>query len=162
MKHVLALMFLTTAGCAEITRGDPLPEVVDAADTKADTVDEVRDTTPTDGDVSEDTAIDVEEDIPEVIVDPLSYADDGVHALLMANCTSSGCHGSGAGGYTLSGTVGADYDATFNVVTPGNGLASKLIKKATNETSHGGGPILQTETPDYQLVLDWIDGGANP
>jgi hypothetical protein len=149
-------MFLTLAGCAELTRGEPLPEVVD---TRADTVSEVIDTsTPFDG----DGAIEVEDDAEEVVVPTLSFADDGVHQVLMANCTSSGCHGSGAGGYTLSGSVGADYQATLNTVTVGDGANSRLLKKATNEMSHGGGPIFQTGTPDYELVLVWINGGANP
>jgi len=157
VKYLPALMFLTLAGCAELSRGEPLPELPEVTDTRADTASEV-DSGPVDGDAS----IDVDDDTEEVVVPELSFANDGVHQVLMANCTSAGCHGSGAGGYTLSGSVGADYEATLNTVTVGDGANSKLLKKATNEMSHGGGPNFQTGTPEYELVLNWINGGAKP
>lgn len=160
MKIQSALfMMILLGGCAELGRGDELPV---AADTKADTTtsDTRNDTTAPDGDVVENDGADTSEE--EVAPPELSFADDGVHDLLIGNCTSSGCHGSGAGGFTLSGDVDADYSSTFNVVTPGDGLASKLVKKATATSSHAGGPVIQTGTTEYQLLLDWIDSGANP
>lgn len=162
MKVLNALFVLTlTGGCAEITRGDPLPDARDVADTRADVADTTPDTAPPpDGDVDE--VADSVDTMPDEQLPPVSFADDGVHDLLMGSCTASGCHGSGAGGYTLSGNVDADYQATLNEVTVGDGAASKLIKKATATSSHAGGPVIQTGTPEYQLLLDWIDSGANP
>ena len=159
MKTLIAL-FMTTGlgGCAELGRGDPLPDV---ADTRADTGGaDTRDTTIADGETVEgDTAPDT---VEETVIPQLSFADDGVHDALIANCTSSGCHGSGAGGFTLSGDVDTDYQNVLNTVTVGDGLASKLVKKASATSSHAGGPVFQTGSAEYQLLVDWIDSGANP
>ena len=145
-------------GCAELGRGDPLPDV---ADTRPDTSGDTRQDTGAPNDVEGDVPQDSEDGEEEVVLPELSFADDGVHALLVSNC-SSGCHGSGAGGYTLSGNASADYSATFGMVTPGDGLASKLVKKATATSSHAGGPVIQVGSTEHQLLLDWIDSGANP
>lgn len=145
-------------GCAEIGRGDPLPDV---ADTRSDTSGDTRQDTGVPDGTQSDVPLDGDDGEEEVALPELSFADDGVHALLVANC-SSGCHGSGAGGYTISGSTSADYSATLNMVTPGDGLASKLVKKATATSSHAGGPVIQVGSTEHQLLLDWIDSGANP
>jgi len=134
------------AGCAEPVRGDkPEPEVPDASDTS------MGETTET---------IDDETDGTEPI--PLSFETDGVHTLLIDGCTGGGCHETGAGGYTLNGDLEADYLASYDRVTPGDGEGSKLVKKGAGISSHTGGPILQPDTPEYELLVDWIDDGANP
>jgi len=100
---------------------------------------------------------------PAEIVGPaLSFAAGGVHDLLVATCTAGGCHGSGAGGYTVSGDVDADYAQALSKVVPGDALASKLIKKVSNTSSHGGGPILESGSAGYELLVEWINDGAFP
>lgn len=153
------------ASCAEPVRGDPWPEVRDTTDTaRPDGVAEVVDTSgdTVAPDIEGDGVTDVSQPDEETPPPPLSFADDGVHQVLMVSCASSGCHGTGAGGYSLTGTVGTDYSNTLNTVTPGDGANSRLLKKATNASSHAGGPIFDVGTPDYELVLEWINGGANP
>jgi len=142
----ISISVLALAACAEPDRGEPFAEVRDTAldTTPAETVDDV---TP-DGETVEDTR------------EPLTFA--AVHEVLLDNCTDAGCHSSGAGGFTLSGDADSDYQAVLAEVVPGDALASKLLKKATNTSSHSGGPILQAGTADYQLIADWIDDGANP
>lgn len=146
----VVILSLTAGGCAELGRGEPLREVDASAETVAETIDAT----------SEADAID---EVGEVdSVEPaVSYAA-AVHEVLIDNCTDSGCHGSGAGGFLLSGDIDSDYAATLNEVTPGNALGSKLVKKATNTSSHTGGPVLAPGTADYDLVVAWINGGANP
>jgi|GEM_PF-6858827 len=98
---------------------------------------------------------------PDIELPPASFAA-GVHAVLLDNCTDSGCHSAGVGGYLISGNIDADYAATLNLVVPGNALGSKLVQKATNTSSHTGGPVLEVGTAEYELVVAWINGGALP
>ena len=140
------LLFLVSlgTGCAEPLRGDkPEPEVTDTvAETTDTSSDEVGET---------DTA------------EPkLSFANDGVHDLLIDTCTGGGCHETGAGGYTLNGDVEADYLASLARVVPGDAEGSKLIKKGAGISSHTGGPVLQADSEEYALIADWINDGANP
>jgi len=138
--------------CAEPVRGEHPREVVDSADTTvAETVADVVD------DVPDQASEEVDSAEP-----PLSFVDDGVHDLLVDDCTAAGCHSSGTSPYAITGDADADYEATLREVTAGDGLGSKLIKKSTNASSHQGGPVLQSGTPAYDLIVEWIDDGAHP
>lgn len=144
----LVLLFASLAACAEPARG-----VRPAADTGKDT--RSGDTGSSDLDVADGQEIEAE-------TPPLSFADDGVHDVLVANCMSGGCHGGGAGGYSIIDDVEADYEATLSRVVPGDARASLLVKKGTATSSHGGGPVLAQGTSEYDLLVRWIDDGANP
>jgi len=147
---VLLLAWLASlAACAEPARG-----VRPAADAGKDV------TTPKDTGAGE-----VSGDVPDggdVETPPLSFADDGVHDVLVDNCMAGGCHGSAAGGFAIIDDVEADYAATLNRVTPGDATTSLLVKKGTATSSHGGGPVLVQGTSEYDLLVRWIDDGANP
>lgn len=154
-RPIIVLLTLSAGACAELGRGDPLREV-NAADTATETVD-------SGGDSSGETTVpDSGEETTEVVEPPLSFADDGVHDLLIASCTAGGCHGSGVGGYSVTGDVDADYAQALSKVVPGDALASKLIKKVSNISSHGGGPILESGSAGYALLAEWINDGAFP
>jgi len=155
MNRLLTILLLAVPAnaCAELGRGDPSVEVDASIDAARETVDSATELT---GDVAEDAISEADSAGP-----PISFAD-GVHDILIANCTASGCHGAGAGGFLLSGDIDADYTAVLDRVVPGDALASKLIKKSTATSSHTGGPVLQAGTPDYDLVVAWINDGANP
>lgn len=149
----ISIAFLATLaaqGCAIPDRGDPLPEVVDARDTRV-------------AEVSDADSVE-EVDAPDEEIDakvPVSFAAS-VHQFLVDNCTASGCHSSAAGGFAITGDVDADYEATLREVTVGDGEGSKLVKKTSGVTSHTGGPLLQPGTSEYDLVVAWINDGANP
>jgi hypothetical protein len=151
-RTLISSLTLALAGfsaCALPGRGDaPEPEV--------DTTQEVI------SDLSGDDSIDLSE-VGEVdAAKPPTPFAGAVHDYLVANCTAAGCHGSGAGGYAITGDVEADYAAALREVTPGDAAASKLVKKASGVTSHTGGPILSEGTAEYDLIVAWINDGANP
>ena len=154
-RSIIILITLSAGACAEPGRGDPLREI-NAQDTATETVDSGGDSS------GETTPSDSGEETVDLVEPPLSFADDGVHELLVTNCTASGCHGSGAGGYSIIDDPDADYAATLNAVIPGDALASKLIKKVSNISSHGGGPVLEDGNPGYDLLVEWINDGAFP
>ena len=153
MDRTLPILLVLFGACAEPVRGERPREVIDAADTTV--AETIADTTVEDDVIEEAVEVDTAEP-------PLSFADDGVHDLLVDDCTAAGCHSSGTSSYAITGDVDADDEATLKVVTPGDGLGSKLIKKSTNTSSHQGGPVLQSDTPAYDLIVEWIDDGANP
>ncbi|MBZ4334821.1 hypothetical protein ACIHQR_31400 [Corallococcus coralloides] len=92
----------------------------------------------------------------------VSFASD-VHPLLTTGCQS--CHrGGGAAGNTsflLTGEADADYAATVSLTDTSNPSASRLLRKASG-AGHGGGAIYGADTPEYQALLAWISGGAQP
>jgi len=104
-----------------------------------------------------------------VKTDPSFSAD--IWELLQRNsCSSSGCHGTGQGGLTLSSSAGA-YAALVNVaspttgeirVIPGNANDSYLVKKLEGRQATGsrmpvGG---QLDATDLANVKNWINQGA--
>ncbi|MBN8228609.1 hypothetical protein JYK02_13940 [Corallococcus macrosporus] len=92
----------------------------------------------------------------------VSFATD-VHPLLTTGCQS--CHRSGgAAGSTsflLTGEAEADYAASSSLTDSSNPSASRLLRKASG-AGHGGGTIYGADTPEYQTLLSWISGGAQP
>ncbi|MFP2963917.1 hypothetical protein ACLEPN_40930 [Myxococcus sp. 1LA] len=87
----------------------------------------------------------------------------GVHSLLTSGCQS--CHrGGGAAGntgYVMTGDVDADYAASLDLVDVSSPAASRLLRKASG-AGHGGGAVYGDGTPEYQALLAWVAGGAQP
>ncbi|RKG65117.1 hypothetical protein D7V80_24330 [Corallococcus sp. CA054B] len=94
--------------------------------------------------------------------DAASFASD-VHPLLTTGCQS--CHraGGSAGNtsFLLTGDADTDYAATVSLTDTSNPSASRLLRKASG-AGHGGGAIYGADTPEYQTLLAWISGGAQP
>jgi hypothetical protein len=151
-----AALLAAGGACAELDRGEPFAEV--RPDTTADTALDTRDTT--NGELPDDVAPDAEPGEADASP-PISFAD-GAHQALVANCMAGGCHGAGAGGYSIVDDLDADYEATLARVVPGDAEASLLVKKGANRSSHAGGPALSPGSPEYDLVVAWIDDGAAP
>ena len=138
----LGLLGLLPGGaCAVPDRGDP--PAPDIAMTTADTA----------GEISGDSESEVEG--PNV-----SYAES-IHSIQVAMCAPA-CHATGAGSYTISGDVDADYEATLLRVVVGKPDDSKLLKKVSGDASHQGGPLLPAGSEGYDLIAKWISDGALP
>jgi hypothetical protein len=84
-------------------------------------------------------------------------------------CNSGPCHGKsrGQGGFQLS-LLGFDPDFDFDAIVkegrgrrvfPGAASHSLLLQKPTGATPHGGGRRLAEQTPEYQLLVSWIQQG---
>jgi hypothetical protein len=130
-RTLLALTLVLGAGCADFSRGEPTPHL-DAAPEAAD------------GDGG-----------------ALPTFAGSIHTLLLMNC--GGCHEAGkqAGGssYILNGDPTADGLAVRALVDTSNPAASRLLSKAAG-TGHSGGTIFATDSPEYAMLLAWIQGGA--
>ena len=100
----------------------------------------------------------------------VSFELDVQPILTARGCNQGACHGKqrGQNGFQLS-LLGFDSDFDFraltrqsrgrriSLATPMNSL---LLKKATGETPHGGGKILDASDQDYQPLLPWIAQGV--
>ena len=98
-----------------------------------------------------------------------------VAQLVALRCAT--CHGNGANGlpaaqavFSLASpaNVQADFDSIVNVtpsrVNPAAPATSQLLLKASNDSSvggHIGGALWVPGSAEYQVVLDWIIGGAS-
>ena len=102
----------------------------------------------------------------------VAFATDVVPILTKLGCNSGGCHGKSTGqnGFKLSllGFV-PSYDHESMVkeargrrVFAGDPDSSLLLQKAIGRVPHGGGRRLGTDSPDYQVLADWIRQGAAP
>ncbi len=102
---------------------------------------------------------------------PVSFVNEVVPVLTKAGCNVGVCHakaGNGQNGFQLS-LLGfeplEDYEHLFKE-SRGRRLAtsapdeSLLLLKATGKLPHGGGVRLRANSPDYQLLRDWIAQGA--
>lgn len=101
---------------------------------------------------------------------PSRFTRDVMPILTKAGCTSGTCHGSadGQNGFQLS-LRGydplADHRALtddlagrrFNSVAPERSL---FLQKPTGHVPHEGGAILDTDSNDYHVLLDWVARGA--
>lgn len=135
LAAVLAAVFPLVLGCADFQRG-PVP--ADAG------------VPPLDGGGGGDGGATV------------SFASD-VHPLLTTGC--QGCHRSGGAAgdttFVLTGDADADYAEASSLTDASNPSASRLLRKASG-AGHGGGAIYGEGTPEYQALLAWIAGGAQP
>jgi hypothetical protein len=91
------------------------------------------------------------------------YADD-VHALLDSGCERCHAPANSAGNTAfliLSDDVDASYASTVAFIDPDDPPASRLLAK-TAGTGHGGGVVFDDRSPEYALILAWIEQGAAP
>src|SRR5205823_10845121 len=99
-----------------------------------------------------------------------SFRNQIVPIFTRSGCNSGACHGAlaGKGGLKLS-LRGYDPDADHFVLTrqalgrrvdlqePSRSL---MLTKPTYVVKHGGGRKLEPESPDFNLLADWIASGA--
>lgn len=92
-----------------------------------------------------------------------AFASD-VYPILRARCVA--CHAPGLpGGATaivLSTDASGDYPVVRALVQPEKPGDSVLLKKASGQTSHGGGAILTESSEEYGRLKSWISNGACP
>ena len=113
---------------------------------------------------------------------PFSFAREITGILTRRGCNGSGCHGGvkGQAGFKLSNNgvhPRDDYKwivegGTFHVLTDEQDgpatpridlespASSLLLRKATMEIPHGGGPRFEKGSDDYAAILAWIEKGA--
>lgn len=101
---------------------------------------------------------------------PVSFNNDVVPVLTRHGCNQGACHGAqyGKGGFKLS-LAGFDTDLDYtNIVKQARGrritladpVHSLLLQKPALLVPHGGGKRLDSETPDFRLLLRWLKEGA--
>ncbi len=101
---------------------------------------------------------------------PIAFETELLVALSKQGCNSGACHGSpsGKGGFRLSlrafdqkldelTLVREDFGRRTNSLDPQQSL---LLLKPLMKVAHGGGKQLHKEDAAYQVILDWIAGGA--
>jgi hypothetical protein len=109
---------------------------------------------------------------PTIKTDP-SFASDVYEILQRRSCTSAGCHGSGAGGLTMT-TASVTYSNLVNqpakgktgetLVIPGDSANSYLVKKLEGASGIAGvqmpNGLPPLDTTDMTNIKNWIDQGA--
>lgn len=101
----------------------------------------------------------------------VSFENDVVPLLTKAGCNMGACHakaGGGQNGFQLSLLGFEPHEDYESIVKSSRGrrlfLASPdqslLLQKASGAISHGGGLRLEKDSKGYQLLRDWIAGGA--
>jgi hypothetical protein len=140
-ERALSLLLLASSlACADLERGDPLPDAAAAAETGA----------PATEAGSEGGAA------------GRSFARD-VHPLLIDGCAR--CHSqSGQASNTallLTADAGADLPVVAQFVNNENPAGSRLLVKGAG-MGHSGGAIYAVGTPEYQTILEWITQGSAP
>ena len=99
----------------------------------------------------------------------IHFENDILPLLSKSGCNSGGCHGkaSGQNGFKLS-VFGFDSRADFAALTkeargrrvfPGDPERSLLVRKATGASAHGGGRRVELNSPDHELLANWIRQG---
>lgn len=93
-----------------------------------------------------------------------------IQPLLTARgCNSGPCHGKqhGQNGFALS-LLGFDADMDYRSIVqesrgrrilPSSAQQSLFVQKATGELPHGGGQRIEPNSPEYQLIVEWIRRG---
>ena len=84
-----------------------------------------------------------------------SFATD-VLPILQNKCQS--CHG-GSGNFSITNSA-TPYAGVSGFVTASNATDSRLLQKASNSVSHGGGTVLASMSSEYKTIRDWILEGA--
>lgn len=101
---------------------------------------------------------------------PIAFENEVLVALSKQNCNSGACHGSpsGKGGFRLSlRAFDAQLDALtitqeefgrrINLMEPDKSI---LLEKPLMIVAHGGGQQLRKSNAAYEVIRDWIAGGA--
>ncbi|MEZ6135826.1 MAG: DUF1549 domain-containing protein [Pirellulaceae bacterium] len=103
----------------------------------------------------------------------IQFSNDVVPILTKAGCNAGACHakaGGGQNGFQLS-LLGYEPAEDFDhLVTEGRGRRlfpsvpeqSLLLLKATGTLPHGGGQRFAIDSPEYQVLLRWIEQGMPP
>ncbi len=105
-----------------------------------------------------------------LLAEEVLFSRHVVPTLSRLGCNAGLCHGRvrGEGGLRLS-LFGADAkldhvqltkELAGRRVNAANPDASLMLLKATGQVSHGGGTRTPQGSPEYQLLRDWIAGGA--
>lgn len=100
----------------------------------------------------------------------VSFLNDVVPVLTRSGCNQGACHGAaaGKGGFKLSLRGFApeiDYDAITHQarsrrIDPASPEHSLFLRKPLLEVSHRGGKALGLHTPEYAILLRWLQEGA--
>ena len=100
----------------------------------------------------------------------ISFERDVISILTTKGCNGSGCHGSPAGqsGFKLSlygSDPAADHDMIVNAhkgrrVDLKNPADSLLLRKPAFAIPHGGGNLMNSQSDEYQTILQWLQQGA--
>lgn len=119
-----------------------------------------------------DSPTDVGDGDERVIKASPSFATDINEIFQRRGCASSGCHGNGAGGLTLTASAGANHatlvgvqanSEDFPLVDPGNAANSYMVIKTEGNQAVGqrmplGASAL--DNIDQTNLRNWIDNGA--
>ncbi len=99
-----------------------------------------------------------------------SFVNDVQPILTRFGCNQGSCHGKGSGqnGFRLSLRGYApewDHDwitreFTTRRINPTNPEASLLLQKPTGQAAHEGGVVMAVGSREYNVLLQWIRGGA--
>jgi hypothetical protein len=134
------LLAMTGAGCADLERGDPLPDAA-AADAAV---------APGDGAAAGDGTA------------ARSFARD-VFPLLVDRCAS--CHSSSGQAGDSDLVLGDDAAAALiqvqKIIDLQAPADSRLLSKGTG-SGHGGGAAIAAGGPEYTVILEWISQGGAP
>ena len=100
----------------------------------------------------------------------IAFKEHVIPVLAKAGCNAGACHASqfGKGGFKLSvfsfapeddyrAIVRDSFGRRANTITPS---ASLLLRKPTGAVPHEGGQRLQAGSVDYQILEQWLAGGA--
>jgi hypothetical protein len=103
---------------------------------------------------------------------PVDFDTQVVPVFTKHGCNAGGCHGKSGGqnGFRLSllgFEPGEDHEhlvkeargRRISVAAPAESL---LLLKATAAVPHGGGRLIEPDSPSYEVVLRWIAEGARP
>jgi hypothetical protein len=110
-----------------------------------------------------------EEAAPAIVSGEVNFELDVLPILTAKGCNAGACHGKSRGqnGFALS-LLGFDPEFDFTAIVkeahgrrvfpaaPDNSL---LLRKASLAMPHGGGLRLPTDSPEYETVRRWINGG---
>lgn len=102
--------------------------------------------------------------------DQVSFELDVQPVLTATGCNAGACHGKqrGQNGFQLS-LLAYDPDYDFTAITkhargrrifPAVAEESLLLRKASATEPHGGGKRIEKDSAEYQLLLRWIEQGA--
>jgi hypothetical protein len=100
----------------------------------------------------------------------VSFRNEVQPILTRAGCNSGACHGAAAGknGFKLS-LRGYDDEGDFRAITrsavgrrilPEDPANSLFLLKPTGAVPHKGGVRLAVDSPEYQILVDWIASGT--
>lgn len=101
----------------------------------------------------------VQDDCPDADPEPPAATVSFAEAVqpILQRCV--GCHAGGAGGWTYDGGPQA-YAQTVARIDPDDAAGSSLLRKGSNQSSHGGGALFTEDSEEYAAVLAWIASGA--